>query len=365
MIRYLAGVFLSTTICAQQHLTVPSAHDAQDAPACIGLAGSGSNLRQQVIIGANHLLPLVGHTLSAIEFRRNLEEETFIGGSCNIAVTLATSITTPQNAAHTFSAHLGSNSVLVHSGSVTFPTSPGSTMLPAPINPAWTTNNTIRIPFSTTFTYNGGPLIIDFIGTESAQGPGWWLMDAASEDVEGTIRSLGTACSDFSPPPPNMPEQDTAFVSPRDLVGCGTINFLGQGVPYHLAVLVLGAPSGSPIPLTQLGLPAAQGFSCQIDPTMILASLVTLFMPCANPIIPSYIGVATADLKLPAETWLLSMSLGSQWIELPTLKTSNGIELTIANQLPTLDMALIVGSPSETQGEVNLQVSPVIRFEYQ
>lgn len=230
MIRYLAGVFLSTTICAQQHLTVPSAHDAQDAPACIGLAGSGSNLRQQVIIGANHLLPLVGHTLSAIEFRRNLEEETFIGGSCNIAVTLATSITTPQNAAHTFSANLGSNSVLVHSGSVTFPTSPGSTMLPAPINPAWTTNNTIRIPFSTIFTYNGGPLIIDFIGTESAQGPGWWLMDAASEDVEGTIRSLGTACSDFSPPPPNMPEQDTAFVSPRDLVGGGTINFLGQGV---------------------------------------------------------------------------------------------------------------------------------------
>ena len=38
---------------------------------------------------------------------------------------------------------------------------------------------------------------------------------------------------------------------------------------------------------------------------------------------------------------------------------------TVANRLPTLDMAIVVGSPNEPKGRLNLQVAPVVRFEYQ
>ena len=221
-------------------------------------------------------------------------------------------------------------------------------------------SDTVRIPFSTPFAYTGGSLVIDLIGTESLQGSAWWLVDATSEEISGTTQSLGSACSEFSDS-----QADTAFVNPRDLVPGGTICHLGQGRAFHLGVLVLGAPAGAPIPLAMLGVPATPDCTCQINPSMILATMATMFLPSPSPLVPQSFGIAQVDLQLPAQSWMLSMNLASQWIDLPTFKASNGVLSTVANRLPTLDMAIVVGSPNEPKGRLNLQVAPVVRFEYQ
>jgi hypothetical protein len=355
MKRSIVGLVLSASLSAQMQWTVPAAHTTQDADVALCLAGVGGTLRQQIVIGQSHLLPLVGHSLTALVFRREVADEPYLPGSCDIAVTLAQGTVTPQNTHQAYAANLGATPVTVHTGPVTFPASPGRQT-----TPAWSATDTVRIPFSTPFSYTGGSLVVDLIGIESPQGSGWWLVDATSEDITGATQSLGTACSEFSDS-----QADTAFVNPRDLVPGGTISYLGQGRAFNLAILVLGAPAGAPIPLTMLGLPATQDCTCQIHPSGVLATMISMFLPSPSPLVPQSFGIAQADLHLPAQSWMLSMNLASQWIELPTFKASNGVLGTVANQMPQLDMAIVVGSPNEPKGRLNLQVAPVVRFEYQ
>lgn len=355
MKRTIVGLILSASLSAQLQWTVPAAHANQDADVALCLAGVGGTLRQQIVIGQSHLQPLVGHSLTALVFRREVAPEAFSPGSCDIVVKLAQGTATPQTTQQTYAANLGTSPMTVHTGPVTFPASPGTQS-----TPAWTNTTTVRIPFATPFAYTGGALVIDLVGTESPQGSSWWLVDATSEDISGATQSLGSACSEYADP-----HADTAFVNPRDLVPGGTISYLGQGRAFNLGILVLGAPAGAPIPLALLGVPATPDCTCQIHPAGVLATMISMFLPSPSPLIPQSFGIAQADLQLPAQSWMLSMNLASQWIELPTFKASNGVLGTVANQLPTLDMAIVVGSPNEPKGRLNLQVAPVVRFEYQ
>lgn len=76
-------------------------------------------------------------------------------------------------------------------------------------------------------------------------------------------------------------------------------------------------------------------------------------------------GRADLELPIPALPALLGVTLTTQWFDWTQQATSDAIEWTIAPTLPTLDMALVEGHPSEATGLATPHIAPVLRFEFQ
>jgi hypothetical protein len=357
----LIATALTAALAAQtpQHLVVPAAYGTNDAVSYAWLPGASREVRQQTLVGAGHLTPLLGRTLQAIELRRTAENEVFAGGTANLTVTLSIAPHTALEGSSTFAANVGGSPLQVYSGPVTFPTSP-ATPPPSPTTAvAWTANNTVRIAFSQPFVYPGGTLCIDITGQPiSGQNANWWMADAEFEDISGTVQNLGGGCGIYG-----GPSHEWAYVSPRSLLPGGYAHFQAYGTPWGIGIAAFGQRSPVGVPLSLLGLNAAPG--CDAFLATIDAVMGTVFVPPTVPALAASGGDAHIEFKIPASTSMFGLSLTTQWLDWTQIASSNAIEWTIASAMPTLDMALIDGHPSEAQGNISVHLAHVLRFEYQ
>jgi len=349
-------VLLSAAICAQspQFLVAPAAYTTTDAIAYEWIAGASRNLRQQVLVGSNHLTGMLGRDILAIELRRNAANEIYQGGTTNLSVTLSTSPNQPLTCSPTYQDNVGLDAVQVFVGDVTIPTSPATT---GPVVP-WTSQNVVRIDFTAPFTYFGGTLLVDIVGQPvPGQNANWWMADAMFEDIEGTELQVGPGCGAYG-----GPTHEWAFTSTRTLLPGAHARFWAYGPPNGFAIAAFGAASPVPIPLANLGL-QAPGCSMHLLPNLVLATLVRVFVPETHPLLATHAGLADVRVRLPNNASMFGLTLTTQWLDLTQPATSNAIQWTVANAMPSLGMALVEGSPTEAFGEATVHLAPVLRFE--
>ncbi|MBZ0153758.1 MAG: hypothetical protein K8J09_19700 [Planctomycetes bacterium] len=347
----LAGVTAQST----SHLVVPTPYSSQDAVSFEWVAGASRDVRQQTLVGAAHLAPVLGQEITAIELRRTAADETYLGGTANLTVTISTAPHTPLECSQQFAANSGAAAVLVFSGLVTLPTSPPE------LGPsvAWDVDNTIRIPLQTPFLYLGGTLCVDIVGQPvPGQNANWWMADAEFENISGSVVDLGGGCGIYG-----GATKAWSHVDERSLLPGAYARFFAYGTPYGFALTAFGLPNPNGIPLSLLGLPAATGCDLHLGSLDMIA--VSMFVPDADPLLQYQGGRADVTLKLPGNAAVLGLSLTTQWIDWAQMATSNAIEWTIAGSVPTLDMALVEGHPSEPTGNVSVHLAHVMRFEYQ
>lgn len=351
-------VLLTAAITAQapQYQVVPATYTNTDAISYEWIAGASRDLRQQTLIGSSHLQGMIGHSIEAIELRRSAANEVYQGGTANLSVTLSTSPRVPLQCANVYQQNIGPDALQVFSGQVTLPTSPvevGPTV-------AWTANNIVRIAFTTPFLYQGGTLLIDIVGQPVAgQNANWWMADAEFEDIKGTTLQVGQGCGAYG-----GPTHEWSHVAPRTLLPGAYARFWAYGPNNGFAIAAFGAASLIPIPLSTLGIPAA-GCDMHLQPNLILSTTVAMFEPETNPLLLPFGGVAEVRVHLPNDPWIFGMTLTTQWLDITQPATSNAVQWTIANQMPSLDMALVEGSPLDTTGEVSVHLAQVMRLEYQ
>lgn len=340
---------------AQLQIVAPAANNTTDAAGQNRIAGAGGDLRQQILIAESHLTPMIGTNLQALEFRRSASTETFIGGAVHMTVTLSPASSEPIECSETFASNIGTGAQQVYSGPVTLPTSPGATGSTV----TWSTNNVIRIQFSTQYIYSGGPLCIDIVGSPIVgQEPGWWMTDCVDEGQVGMLTDLGGGCGMFGSAPLR------SHVEQRSLVAGATARMRATGTPYGLGIVAIGP---SFIPGTPLGL---LGFNnapagCALHLSQIDLLSATVFIPDPDPLM-SVMG-ARGDFKLPipALPAALGFQLTTQWFDWTQSATSNAIEWTIAPSMPSLGMAIVEGHPLDNVGRSSIQRAHVLRFDYQ
>lgn len=351
---------LVTAAIAQtpQFQVIPTAYSTNDAISYEWVAGASRDLRQQILIGSSHTQQLQGHLLDALEFRRTAAAETYQGGQTLWTVTMSIAPHTPIECSRTFQQNVGPNPVQVFQGTVTIPTSPPTSATPGTAVP-WSAQNVIRVPFSTPFPYTGGTLVVDIIGQPIAgQTTEWWMADAMFEDLLGTAANHGAGCGLYG-----GPNHEWAHAAERTLLPGAHARFWAYGTPLGFAIVAYGAASAQPIPLAALGVPAP-GCAMHLDPALVLATEVSLFVPEPHPLLAAYGGIAESRLKLPGDPWTYGLTLTTQWLDLSQPATSNAVRWTVASTTPGLDMALVEGSPLEPHGEATVHLAQVLRFEY-
>jgi hypothetical protein len=340
-----------------QYAVVPAAYANGDAVSYEWIAGASRDLRQQTVVGAAHLASTVaGHYITALELRRNSANEVYAGGTTTMVVTLSTSPRLPLTVADAYAANTGPDALTVFQGLVALPTSPAN----ANSAVGWTPSNTVRIAFQQPFHYQGGTLCVDIVGTRmSGQEANWWMADAEFENIGGTVVQLGPGCGAYG-----GAQGEWSEIARRSLLPGTYAHFWAYGPPNSIGFVCFGAASPAPISLVSLGLPTPNCYS-YLQPGAILAAVIVPFVPEADPSLLGRGGVADYRLHLPDQSWMFGMQLTTQWFEPSQLASSNGITWTVASGMPTLDMALVEGSPSEPKGEVSVHLAHVMRFEYQ
>ncbi len=338
-----------------QLLTVPAAHATAEANSLLWVAGTGSDVRQMTLIGQSHLGALLGRELIALEIRRAAFDAAFAGSTTDWTVTLSHSPNDPLASDRVMQNNVGPSPVVVFAGQVTAPASPADTSNAVP----WSAQNTIRVAFQTPFVYQGGTLCVDIVGLAIAgHTSNWWVGDAVFEDIQGTSNEIGAGCGAFG-----GSSHAWAGVSDRTLLPGAYAQFRAHGPADGFAVAVHGLPGAGPIPLASLGVPAP-GCYVHLDPNLVLSAQIARFEPDTHPLWPATHGTANAFVRLPGDPWIFGLSLATQWLDLNQPATSNAIAWTVANQIPTLDMAYIDGVPGEPIGLVTVHHAPVYRFEH-
>ena len=338
-----------------QHLVVPAAYTNTDAVSYQWIAGASRDVRQQTLIGANHLTSLVGHVLLAVELRRTAANEVYQGGTADLTVHLSTSPNEPLSCSPSFAANTGPDEVQVWTGAVTLPTSP----IDVGPSVAWSANNTVRIAFSTPFAYLGGTLCVDVIGHPvSGQNADWWMADAMFEDIKGTVTDLGGGCGPYG-----GAQSKWSYVSPRTLLAGAQARFFAYGAPWTIGVAVFGDGMTTGIPMSMIGFPSPP--ACELHLSSIVVMSPVIFEPDPNPLLASRGGLGDVRLGFVNDGSFLGLTFTTQWLEIDQWQTSNAIEWTSSAAVPQLGMALVEGHPSEATGEVSVHLAHVLRFEYQ
>ncbi len=335
--------------------TVPAAYATTDANSLLWVAGTGSDVRQQTLIGASHLTGLLGRELLALEIRRTASAHTFAGATADWTVRLSHASRDPLAADRVMDNNAGANPVTVFQGLVTAPNSAANTNSTIP----WTANNTIRVVFQTPFVYAGGTLCVDIVGyARPGQTSDWWVGDAVFEDIAGSTTTIGNGCGAFG-----GSNHDWAHVCERSLLPGAFAQFRAHGTTGTFAAAMHGLPAAAPIPLSAFGIPAP-GCSVSLDPTQLLSAQVTMFSGDNDPFWPASHGTANVFVALPADPWVFGLTLATQWFDLGQPATSNAMRWTVASQMPSLDMAYVDGVPDDPFGLVTVHHAPVYRFDY-
>lgn len=344
----LATFVLAAPIWCQGVLVVPDAFAVADAPGMLAVPGVAATERQQVLIDANHLKPLVGRTITGIVLRRDAGfADALAPAQGNLTVHLGVSPVTPDAASPVFATNLPAAS-LAFQGAVAAPGSPatGARMV------GWSAPDVIEIAFQHPFAYAGGTLCIAFDGVGTAGD--WWPIDSTEDTTSGTVLVHGTACGACA-----VAHGQTASVSPRDLVIGRTAICKLFGEPGAPAFLLLGMQAlAAPMDLTILG---ASGCSLYLDPMTAIPARV-------SPALPGAIACGTANVNfhLPSNTALLATPFALQWVELATtgLATSNALLCATAPAPPSLGIAVVWQRPG---GATVIDTSrvPVIGLRWQ
>lgn len=351
----LSTCAFATATIAQQYAVVPANRATTNAPAYNWIAGASRDVRQQTLIGQSHLTALVGTSITAIELRRHSANEQYLGGTADLTVTLSIAPIAPIECSATYANNTGTQGAPAFSGLITLPTSPA----PTGGTIGWTTNNVVRIPLTTPFSYNGGTLCIDIVGHPVAgQNADWWMANLELEDISGTTTDLGGGCGIYG-----GAAKDWSHVARRSLLPGANARFSAYGTPYGLALAAFGTRSPIGIPLAATGLPGGAG--CDLWLASLSSILPTLFMPPSDPADLSFGGEAQLQFTVPNSPAVFGFSMTTQWVDWSQMATSNAIEWTIANAAPTLDMAINEGHPAEAFGLAHVYMAHVMRFEYQ
>jgi hypothetical protein len=348
-----AATAVAATAQGPTTLVVPSTAGTADASAYGWLAGASRPVRQQTLIGASHLQPIVGRAIRAIEFRRHAAAEPYQGGTAHLTLSLSTAPHAPIEASPTFAANVGPSPVTVFSGNVSFPTSPAPIAGQVP----WTADNLVRIEFTTPFAYSGGPLCLDLIGTPVAgQNASWWMADLELEDLAGTTVDLGGGCGLYG-----GSQKRWSHVARRSLLPGAHARFSAFGTPFGLGIAAFGQKAPIGVPLSLLGFPS--GVGCDLHLATIDALLPAVFLPPAEPADFSFGGEAEVAFMVPAVPAVYGVTMTTQWLDWSQMATSNAVEWTIASAMPGIDMALVEGHAAEAAGLAAVYMGHVLRFE--
>lgn len=346
-----AALWLAATaapLAAQQMHVVPAALADQEGPASFGVPGPAHNaLRIQVIVGASELTPLVGKSLTGLWLRRDTSwEEALPAASGPISLRIGNSARSPALAEPDFATNLPSP-VLVFAGTVQVPAAPAVTEGSV----SWSVDQSVRIPFQTSFVYTGGDLAIEFERTGTAAT--FWPTDGTEDTVSGTVVPVGTTCG------PRASMQRTADAGPRGLVLGRTATFHLVGTPMAPAWLMIGAGLRAvPIDLTAFGAP---GCVLHAQPMTTLPT----FLSSIGEGFAGH-GLTNVDVHLPSDPNLGGAILGAQFLEFGSggLITSNALLCQLATTGPSLPMAAVVSRDGETPDVVSLGV-PVLGLTWQ
>ena len=147
-----------SALSAQNFVVVPRrVYHHRRGSATSGSPAASDPQRQQTLIGASHLQSMIGHPITALEFRRTAVVEAYQAGSMNLTVTLSTSSSNPMAPSSYYANNIGADALQVFQGTVQLPASPATGPTQTPV--AWTSSNTVRIVFATPFVYQGGTLV--------------------------------------------------------------------------------------------------------------------------------------------------------------------------------------------------------------
>lgn len=329
-----------------QFTVVPAAYATVDAPGMLWVPGASKALRQQQILNASLLQGMIGKSLTALEFRRNAEAEAFQAGALSLTVSLSITTNSAQSTSSTFAHNIGASPVQVFSGQLQLPASPATT------TPGWTAANTLRIPFQSSFDYQGGNLCIDILGSPLAgQAAGWWPCDADQASVTSTVVDLGGGCGAYGGP---LHRWSTAEA--RTLVPGGEGSFFAFGPLASFGIVAFGTeyPVGWPL---AMALPAAPP-SCTMFVEEPLALAVVMFADDA-PADPR----ADYLLRIPNTPSITGASLTTQWVEWTQQASSNALTWTVGSA-PTIQMAHVDGYATDATGVLFVDLAHVVRFEH-
>ena len=184
------------------------------------------------------------------------------------------------------------------------------------------------------------------------------MADAEFQDLSGTSLVTGSGCGLYG-----GAQHQWSFVANRTLLPGAHARFWAYGPANGLAFALFGAASPSPLPLAAFGLDAP-GCDLHLQPGLVLATLLRTFEPEVHPLLRGPTGCAEARFWIPDSPWMFGLSLTTQWLELSQPATSNAITWTVASAMPSLDMALVEGVPTEAHGEVTVHLAHVLRFEH-
>jgi hypothetical protein len=346
------------SLAAQNHVVAPQAYATTDAPAYGWVAGASRDVRQQTLIGASHLAPLLGKTITSIALRRHAAAEQYLNGKADLTVTLSIAPGSPLDCSTVFATNTTaptSPAAPNFTGQVDIPLSP----TPGGATVPWTTPNIIEIPLTTSFTYTGGTLCVDITGAAVAgHNANWWMADLALEDISGDSHNLGGGCGIYG-----GVSKDWSHVAERSLIAGGHARFFANGTPGAPGLAVFGNAALIGIPLSLTGLPAGPGCNIWLSSLDVLIP-ITFSVP-TDPIVLPFGGEAEVTFKVPNSPTTLGITMTTQWIDWAQLATSNAIEWTIAPSMPTMDMALIEGAAGDPSGLAAPYMGHVMRFTHQ
>ncbi len=347
------GVVCCASLRSQQWSVVPAAFANTDAMSFVWVPGACADVHQQILIGASHLSAMVGHALTALEFRRTAANELYLGGATSLTVALSISPRSPLDCSEQYVANSGPSPVQVFHGTVAIPSSPAVVGNQVP----WSTQNVIHIAFQQPFIYSGGTLCVDVTGTTVAgQIADWWMADAAFDSVSGSASDLGPGCGQQA----NALGQ-WSHVDPRSLLPGAQAAMSAHGPAGNWVIAAVG-PAGPSFPLDLVGLGQAGCFGYLSDVWIVH---VAQFVPFPEPELASLGGGAELRVRIPNEPWVLGGQLATQWLDMVAGHASNAVLWSIAPTMPSLDMALVDGVAGDSTGNVLTYRAHVLRFEYQ
>lgn len=335
------AVFLAA-VAPAQHTVIPAEFTDVEAPHVASLAGIAQAKRQQFVIDAGHIAPLVGRTLTGIAFRRN-PGAARASGQALLTVRIGAAQVTASGAQPDFARNVAVP-VEVFRGAVAIPVSPATAI------PDWSPANVVEIAFSTPYLVAAGGLCIDVDGAPVG-GATFWPIDAVRDATRGSVQDLGGGCGAFA-----ARFGSTALVRAGELVPGSTARFLNHG-PIGAATFALFGVGLLPSPI-DLGFAGAPGCTLQVDSFAALAATFSTSEWGAP-----FGGIAFGLVPVPNQAALLGGRLAVQWVSLAPLTTSNAMLCTIAPAIPSVGVATVEGAGS-TATVVDTTSAPVLRLQH-